>query len=429
MTTDSPDPLRRPDSPRLPPPLPAPALFSPVSEQSRHRLVDALRGFAIFGILLVNMAGFKAPMLASAGTGERWLEGGANAATLLIIEVLASGKFVAMFALLFGMGMVMQERKARAAGRGFTAFFLRRMFVLLVLGAAHGVLLWAGDILAVYAVFGMIGLLFLRCRIKTLFVWSAFLFGSLLAMFMGLGALTAFEDGSGSVWWINMGEWWVASYQAGSFGEIVLARSAEWALMWGVGFFTYFPYAFSLFLLGMALGKMDILAKLDGCQPKLRLFIALALPAGLAASLLYAAFIRGTIGSDPGAFAIGMAGYLIGMGLLAFVYAASFSLFVQRGLAPAFIDRLAAVGRLALTNYLMHSIIANILFMSWGFALYGKVEAQTGVVIALTVFLFQLLLSPVWLRYFEIGPFEWAWRALSYGSAPRLRRRIHVDGS
>lgn len=421
MDTPSPDSSFDPPPSHSPPP--SPALFSPISEQQRHHLIDALRGFAIFGILLVNMGGFKAPMLAAAATGERWMEGSANAATLLVIEVLASGKFVSMFALLFGMGMVMQEQRASAAGRSFNRFFLRRMFVLLFLGVVHGVLLWAGDVLAIYAIFGFIGLLFLNCRAGTLFIWSLAVFGGALVMLMGLGSLAVFDDGSADGWWRGMGDWWVQSYQTGTFGEIVLARSAEWGMTVGLGFFSFTPYVFALFLFGMALGKINFLARLDPFQPKLRLFVALALPAGLAASLLYAGVFRGNISGGMGTLALGMGGYVAGMPLLALSYAVLFSFLVRSGLASFVVDRLAAVGRLALSNYILQSIVANVIFMSWGFGLYGKVDAPTGVAIVFGVFTGQILLSHLWLRHFVIGPFEWVWRAVSYGSAPQLRRR------
>lgn len=394
MDTPPPGFSDRADPSQSPPPPSSPAVFSPISEESRHRLIDALRGFAIFGILLVNMGGFKAPMLAAAGTGQRSLAGGLNWATSLLIEILASGKFIAIFALLFGMGMAIQAQRARRAGRKFTPFFLRRMSVLFLLGVVHGIFLWAGDILAVYALFGMAGLLFLKCRPRTLLVWSAVIFGWVLAVFMGLGTLVALDDGSGDIWWTNLGKWWVEAYQGGSFGEIVVARLAEWGLMWGVGLFTFLPYAFSLFLVGMALGKIDVLARLDLWRPKLRLFVAFALPAGLASSLLYAAVFNGAVAGGMGSFALGMGSYLVGMLLLALAYIVSFSFLVRSGFAPALVDRLAAVGRLALTNYLIHSLVANVLFMSWGFGLYGKLEAQKGVLIVLAVFGIQLLVAP-----------------------------------
>lgn len=409
--------------PPTPPPLPPPALFSPIAEDQRFPLIDALRGFAIFGIFLVNMTGFKSPVFSTAAAGTPLFEGRINATTLVAIEILASGKFIAMFAFLFGMGMVMQERRALAAGRKFVPFFLRRMLVLFLLGVAHGVLLWAGDVLAVYALFGLVGLLFLHCRAKTLLIWAAGMFAFVLVMLMGLSAAAAFDDGSSAGWWSDRGAWWLETYQAGTFGEIVEARLVEWGMAWGFGLFSFIPYAFVLFLLGMALGEMDFPAKLDLWRPKLRLFAVIAFPTGLAASLLYATIYHWNLPVGIETMGLGMAGYVVGMALLALAYASAFALIVWSGRAPALVGRLAAVGRLALTNYLLQSVVANILFMSWGFGLYGKVDALTGVLIVIIVFILQLLLSPVWLCHFQIGPIEWIWRALSYGSLPALRRR------
>lgn len=403
-----------------PPPLPPlpPAAFSPVSEGQREPLLDVLRGFAIFGILVVNIVGFKAPFLAISATGKPWHEGFFNEVTVAAIAVLAMGKFVALFALLFGLGMMMQRQRAAATARPFGNFFARRMLVLLPLGVAHGIFLWAGDILAIYAGIGLVGLLFVNCRARVLLIWSAALFAAFLLV---MGLLMSLETPEEAViWWREMGEWWVASYSQGSFGQILLARLAEWGLTVGLSAPFYLPYVFAFFLFGMALGRMEVLSRLVSWRPRLRVLAAIGIVAGLTLNAGYPLMLWRPDLVSP---SVGYTAQLAGSALLSLSYAVLFYFLVSSGRCRGLLDRLAAVGRLALSNYLLQSIIANILFMSWGLGLYGRVEAPAGLLIVAAVFGLQLWLSPVWLRFFRIGPFEWLWRTLAYGKRPPLRRR------
>jgi uncharacterized protein len=401
--------------------LPPPAVFSPIAEGQREPLLDALRGFAILGIFIVNMIGFKSPMIATAALGERWHEGAANNLTLVAIEVLAMWKFVTLFALLFGFGIALQYQRAEAAGRAFRPFFLRRMVFLLVLGVVHGIFLWAGDVLATYALCGLFGLLFLQRSAAVLLKWAAGWLGFVLLMVAGLMYLHAVSPGDDEAMWRNLASWWHEAYSSGFWGEIVLARLVEWGLMWFSALFFFVPYVFALFLLGMALGKFDLLEKLGRWRRGLGLFVALAIPIGVLFNWIHLArLFEAPVGA--GAFAIGFSLSLLGSLLLSLSYALLIYFLVSGGRCSWLVRRLAAVGRLALTNYLLQSVIANVLFMSWGFGLYGKLEAQEGLVIVGVVFLMQLWLSPVWLRYFRLGPMEWVWRRMTYGEAPPIRR-------
>lgn len=411
-----------------PPPLPqsksAPAAFSPLAESQRHELLDVVRGFAIFGIFLVNMVGFKTPAIAMAATGELWHSGLANEWMIVVIEVFAAFKFVTMFSVVFGIGIALQYERSRTLERSFRGFFFRRMLVLLVLGIVHGVLLWAGDILAIYALCGIFALIFVGRRPGVLTGWAV---GFYCLSLFSISALMLVHAslGDDAEWWRRMGEWWFEAYSRGSWGDILIARLAEWGIMWMSAVSYFISFVFALILVGMLLGSTGGLEKLDRWRPKLVLVVAAGIPCGI---LLNGLSVAEAIGLpiSLGTFAATQAAGFVGSTWLSFSYMICLYFLVTSGKARWFVARLAAVGRLALTNYLIQSVVANAIFMSWGAGLYGQVEAYTGVLIVIAVFGCQLFASSVWLRFFRIGPFEWLWRTLAYGKAPVFRRQADL---
>jgi uncharacterized protein len=406
----------RPGGPNSPPPLPASPEWLPIAESRRDSVIDALRGLAILGIFLVNVLGFKAPLLAA-----RSGNGISDQVGLMAIEILAAGKFITIFALLFGLGMTLQERRALAAGKPFARFFVRRMIVLLLFGVIHALLLWAGDVLATYAVFGLLGLCFIGCRPRTLLLWAAGLFVTALVSMSGLGAIAGLAGGGDATWERDVFDFFENAYLHGSLGEIVSARAIEWGLMWLVGVFSVFPYVFAVFLTGMALGKLGVIDKLDRWLPKLVYALWLTLPVGLMGGVAY--YLNrpeAEVGLLRTAF--GAAVYWATIPLLSVSYIIMVLDLFRSGRATKLMASLVAVGRLSLTNYLAQSLVANILFMGWGFGLYGKMNVFTGIIIVGAVFAAQSYLSVWWLRHFRTGPVEWLWRVLTYGKLPPLRR-------
>jgi len=406
--------------PPLPVPPPPPAVFSPIDESQRQEPLDVVRGVAIFGIFLVNIIGFKSPMIATGSLGERWHDSPLNDLVLTGIEVLLMWKFVTLFALLFGIGMVLQREKASRAGRPFAPFFLRRMIFLLVLGVLHGIFLWAGDILATYAVCGAFVLIFAGLGWRTLVVWAGSLLALVLMVTFGLTYFSELMPDEPS-WWREMGQWWYEAYSGGTWGQIVMARLAEWGMMWGIGLFFFLPFTAAILLAGMAIGKLKILADWVAWERGLQRFAVLGILAGILLHYVY--YARwGYANLGPAALAVGVAASIVGSVWMSMGYGIFIISWTRSGRGRWLATRLAAVGRLALTNYLLQSLIANILFMSWGFGLYGSVDAPVGVLIVVAVFLLQLFFSPLWLRYFQIGPVEWLWRLMTYGKRPPLLR-------
>jgi uncharacterized protein len=404
-----------------PPPPPLPTRFQPVAEDRRSLMLDVLRGFAIFGIFLVNMSGLKSPLLSEETVAGIFGFQSLNQAANVSIEVFAAGKFVSLFAFVFGMGLVMQEGRSQVAGRPFAVFQLRRMAVLLGFGIPHALLLWAGDILAVYAVIGMLGLCFLRVPTKALVIWVASLMAGFLFLGLALGALMALTGNEPDEDMIMLSTWTTESYRSGSFLRLVAARAAEWALCWACGLFTYLPYTFAVMLTGMLAARANVLDRLEEWQPRLPRLLTIILPAGLLCGGFYA-YAAHAESAMSWLMIPGLVCFYLSMPLLS----TSYILIIHQGLRsarfPILTRHLAAVGRLSLSHYLLQSLIANILFMGWGFGLYGKIEAWLGALIVVAVFAIQCWISPIWLRRYETGPMEWLWRALAYGQKPKMKR-------
>jgi uncharacterized protein len=315
------------------------------------------------------------------------------------------------------------------SGRLFTGFFVRRSLWLLLFGVLHAAFFWAGDVLAIYAVFGLMGLA-LVARSPKVLLW---LTGGLFALFLLESTLLYSTPDGGNqenffyAWLADMGDWWLRTYRDGSFGEIVLARLAEWGLMNVFGLFAYIPYAFAFFIFGIYLGKADWVRHPN--VRKTRITLACALPAGIALSVIYPIIELSDGGTQTGPMmGAAMASFWIGGVLLSLSYAGVLFLVLASGVCRGLTTRLAATGRMALTNYLLQSIIASLLFTNYGLGWYGGVSAIQGVLIVAIIYGLQLFLSPVWLRYFEFGPFEWIWRALAYGKRPPFFRKLPSNG-
>jgi uncharacterized protein len=203
-------------------------------------------------------------------------------------------------------------------------------------------------------------------------------------------------------------------YARGSFAEIVGMRITEWlTLLPGLLFF--YPNVIAMFLLGMLAARRGILADVEKHLPAFKKFFRWGLIIGLPANIIFAWVSYHGQPSDPTwPNALGMICIGFGAPALTLAYISGIALLFRKGFMKATATRLASVGRMALTNYLMQSLIGAILFHSYGFALYGKVSLWQGFLLTAMIFAVQAALSPLWLRRFRFGPAEWVWRSLTY---------------
>lgn len=396
---------------------------APVPAGSRIAAVDVVRGLALFGVLLINLLwhadiaipGRVLEQLPTAAI-DQWLDP--------VLRWLWEGKAQALFSLLFGFGFAMMIDRLEQRGAAAARVYARRLTVLLVLGIAHLYLVWYGDILHTYALAGF-GLLLLR-RVPT---WLLVALGLILSLFsyaaadLWLAARPALDERlSEADRWGRAARWSI--WQGADYALFVRHMvESNWREYFSAPLFPALTAtALGRFLLGMAVFRAGWLAEPDRARAMARRHLFWLLPVGLTLAALHPwVEATGWPASDLQSLALGVideAGQLV----LALAWAA-LAVWLTRG---GFERALAAVGRMALTNYLMQSLV--FLFVLYGFGLGwlrydGALFALT---LAVVVFGAQMGFSLWWLARFRFGPAEWLWRALTYGRAPPMRLRVDV---
>ncbi|MBP7745568.1 MAG: DUF418 domain-containing protein [Phycisphaerae bacterium] len=402
------------------------APVAPIGADERIMVVDVLRGFALFGILLVNMAFFTSPVYIVM-LETPWWTAPADRIAETGIRWLAEGKFYVLFSFLFGLGMALQMGRVEARGGRFVRLYVRRLCVLLGIGLCHALLLWYGDILTLYACLGFPLLLFRRRTDRTLLWWASLVYCvpvAIVGVLCGLVALAGLDpkgaaevqqqmaDNAAAM--LAAAQRSVAVYQNGSFADIFRHRLENHAaLLWDLPFIM--PVIFTMFLLGLYCGRRGLPRTIADHPLALRRLVAWGLPLGLLLNAVYAYVLSTGRHAHPDAVLfVATAMHALGTPLLSGGYAAVIVLLVQRTSWRRRLEPLAAVGRMALTNYLLQTLICTTLCYGYGFRLFGRIGPAWGVVLTIAVYALQVPLSVWWLERFRFGPAEWIWRSLTY---------------
>lgn len=396
---------------------------APVRVENRIKSLDAMRGFAVLGILAVNAAFFAAPwqtsfdpMLASLAV---------EATTLwswLVMHVFFEFKCITLFSILFGASifMVGGERDDKERGGVLT----RRLVWLLIFGLIHALLIWYGDILVTYAITGFIVMLCRSWKPRTLLIVGVLLYlfallvQSLLALFVDVmpsEALEATRAELARVFAVPPEELarMQGAYQGG-FVSGVQENVNTWLTFMANALIGLVIRTAGVMMIGMALFKWGFLS---GNAPKWLYGLMLAIGAGVLCVIGYQAWLNWEARFEL--MHMMTRGTFVNSALSIFVsiaYASLFVLLVKAG-ARLITEPLAAVGRMAFTNYITQSLIMTTIFWGGGrgFGLWGEVDRPTLWAIVLAVWAVQLIWSPLWLSRFSMGPLEWIWRRLSYG--------------
>ncbi len=376
----------------------------------------------------------RGPALWESLAGQFATPSGADRVTSFLVGWLAAGKFIASFALLFGVGAAMLVARAERHGLPPRGLLGRRYALLAVLGGLHALLLFSGDILLLYAVTGFVLLAFVATPPRTLVRVGLGVVGLLavvVAASSAIGALAPTTAGGPDdpvTAWIEgffagRAEATTAAFTTGSAGEVLAARAVE-ALVVQTGQALALPWLLGLFLLGMAATRAGLVADLAGHRPLLRrltvvglgLGLPLNLPLGLAGPLGLA---TGTGAAAPGPALAAATSFaeLAAAPLLAVGYLAGHTLVALRF---GTWHPLVAVGRMALTAYLTQSVVAAMVFV--GLGTYGAWTATSALIVVAGTWVLLLVVCPLWLRWFHLGPLEWLWRAWTYREQPALRR-------
>lgn len=397
-----------------------------LAPEERIATLDVLRGFALGGILLMNMEAFVGPVMGAYSGLDPQLTG-ANRIADGLVYFFVQGKFYTLFALLFGMGFAVMSQRAAAAGKPFAGLYWRRGLALLGIGLAHALLVWSGDVLVTYALLSFPLLAFRDAPARLLAWLGAACYLAAPALLMGLGLISNLVGGWSEIMagqgviLADMLQAQRQAYGGGDYGSAVYQRLRDLGMTLS-NLMVMGAMVFGMFLLGAAFVRSGAIQDPQR-HPRLYQWLRLAvLPLGLL--LMLGSFLVGpsipldrfdlrvALGQSLGL----VAGALMCLGYLAWVL---------RGLETAqgarWLGWLAPAGRMALTNYLAQSVVCTLLFYGYGLGFFERLPRFWQVPFALGLFSLQVLFSQWWLERFRFGPAEWLWRSLTYWKLQPMR--------
>jgi len=398
---------------------------APVREAERIVALDVLRGLAILGILVMNVQALSMPFAGYSNLGvvedpsttDYWVWGFAH--------LFAETKFMTLFSILFGAGAALLLDRLESKGLPAATVHYRRAAGLLLIGCAHAYLLWYGDILTAYALCSLLLYPLRRLGARTLAIAGLVILCLSPVVGWGLSQsppeVKGFLLGDMASWQTTLDQE-TAAYQGGWLDQAAHRTPTSWFIQTRAFVLFIFWRAFGLMLLGMALYKWRVITA--GRSPGFYRRLAWwSLVPGLAISIAGMAIIlhhdfadRITERVNPFANYFGSLGMSLG-------YLALVMLWCQSARRGPLQTSLAAVGRMALTNYLLQTVLCILVFYGgYGLGLFGQVSrlGQLGIVAA--VWGFELLISPWWLAHFRFGPAEWLWRSMTYLKPQPMRR-------
>lgn len=388
-----------------------------IKPQDRVVSLDILRGVALFGIALVNILGFNASFFDFGGFYSSLPDvGQVNFYQKLI--GLCADKFIFLFSFLFGYGIWLQYHRFSTNKGRFTIFFSRRMAVLALFGLAHILFLWAGDILLPYAIAGMIVL-----ALRKLPSWSLILIGLFFYFFV--------------IFWLILSVWIplpdalsstcptclshaLDIYANGDYVQIFNLRLIEYAAFLPINLFYYLPKIIGITLFGFVASKAQFhLIVKTNRQFWLWIYLAISAVA-IVAHLYYESAVMSLFLPESVYLTAGyMMGYEFMNLFVASAYIMTILLLCTFKITQNILKPLSFPGRMSLTNYLLQSVLFGFVFYGWGWGFFGWQKLDQIELIAVLVFILEIIFSYFWLQKFEQGPLEKLWRNLSYRK-PRL---------
>lgn len=390
--------------------------------QARIASLDVLRGVGILGILPVHIQSFSMVMAARVNPSVSGGLEGSNGWVWLATALLADGKFIAIFAMLFGAGLLLFG--ARAADRHTVVLHERRMFVLLGIGLGHAYLLWYGDMLATFA---LCGIVVSSCR--ALSTWKLIAVG---ALSIAVGSVISFGMAWSLPWWPDAAQarlfnaWApspeaisreVAFYRGGWLDQMAHRAPTAFQVETSQLILRGFWQTSGLMLIGMGLFKRGVLA---AARPAREYGMMMALGFGVGLPVVSWGIARSVaVHWDLGDFMLVgtqllyWGDLLVGVGWIGLVM-----ILCRGGWRPAAVE---AVGRTALSNYLLQTLICTTVFYGHGFGLFAHLDRVGQAVVVLCVWAIQLTCSAWWVNRFATGPVEWMWRSATRGALVPLR--------
>ncbi|MGF1549756.1 MAG: DUF418 domain-containing protein [Sphingomonadaceae bacterium] len=409
---------------------------------SRPRIVslDIVRGYAVMGILAMNIIAFALPMTAYMNPTSYGMDSPADLASWVFGFIFVDGKMRGLFSFLFGASMLLVIELARSKERNAAAVHYRRMFWLALFGLGHYYLIWWGDILFHYAVIGMLAWFFRNRGTRALVGWAAgflvlqvLLMGLFAASTIALGA-AASEPGAApelvAQWQEMKQNIGIASatdigdelaLYGGGYAGILAYRTGEAASMPFQGLAFFGAETLAYFLLGMAALKSGFLTG-EWTKRAYRTVALVGFAVGIPTYGLLAWMLIENDFSVPMIVALGFAATIVVRPAMIYAFAALILLLSRPG--RAFTERVAAAGRAAFTNYIGTSIVMTFLFYGYGLGLFGQLTRIELWLPVVAMWALMLIWSKPWLERWRYGPFEWLWRSLARWRIEPLRKPL-----
>ena len=430
----------------------------PVSSGERIQALDITRGIALLGILLLNITGF------GLGPSAYWnpaVAGGDSGLNLLVFEInslLFEGTMRGLFSMLFGVGMILLTDRLlkKEAGIRVADIYIRRTVWLIIFGVIHAyILLWWGEVLYAYGVMGLLLFAFRTARPSVLLVIA------LLLIHVDIGrSIYDYRETLGNEVFYDKFQAMSEEEQKDADEKVVEGNSAWEGILKGPkkageryekyseetqqGYFSIVASfsslnhtiqtalydwgiydILSMMLIGIAFYKTGIIT----AERSNRFYLVMILvgyPIGLAVNYYeYQILVNGEFLPLP--FQRSMLTYHYGRIFMMLGHIGMIMIFCKSSIMGWLKTSLAAVGRMALTNYVMHSIICAFLFYGFGFGLFGELQRYELYYVVGGIWLFQLVTSPLWLSYFRFGPLEWLWRSLTYNKWQPMKKHATIE--
>lgn len=396
------------------------------TEPPREHAIDALRGFALLGILLVNAGSFASTYF-GLGVVDPAFSRPVDHAVRWFVALVFETKFYLLFSLLFGYSFALQMDSAQRAGSAFVPRMLRRLAGLLLLGVAHAWLLFAGDILVTYALLGLLLLALRKLRPGAAVAMAVALLG---LVSVGWGLIAWLMSMAPPMNWPlaeihAKAQQAAAAYRAGAL-DAIAQRGRDMADgVWFVLVFVQGPCALAMFLLGLAAHRSGYLARAAGEPARLRRWMRCCLPIGAAGALLYATVQTSLVRQSDHVSTAVLAMDLATAPFLTLGYVAALLWVLQHSRhGRALAAWLEPAGRMALSNYLMQSLVGALVFTAYGLALVGRVPPLAVLLGCVALYAAQLALSRRWMARHAYGPVEWLLRAFTLLRWPAWRRGL-----
>jgi uncharacterized protein len=399
---------------------------APTNTNERYIILDILRGFALLGVIVANMSTHSGYFFMSQTDQQSVDSFGIDGTVSWWLHFLVDGKFYSLFSLLFGIGFAIQMKRAQEKNEPFAGRYMRRIFILFIIGLLHAILFYVGDILTVYALLGFVLILFRNASNKTLLTTAIILLILPVVQYaiFWLPSIMATEVSlpptGGRPPLFDM---LIQTYQGGNFleimkmniGGLVMGRYPD--LIFTGRFFR----VLAMFLLGFYITRHMLFSKLDEKKAFLKKIMIGGAAIGIPMNIILANMME-----TNAYYAMQPMGiiqplvYAYGVPALSLSYTSAIALIFisnKRKILLFF----APVGQMALTNYLVQSVICAIIFMGYGFGWFAKVGILYLLFIGLAIYVVQVLYSRWWMAHYRFGPMEWLWRRLTY------RQKISIN--